>query len=92
MNNAELEQSPYVTNSTFLGWTTNVTKGFYTNISSDVVHLAKGAKITNHSKTITERITNNAIYNVGVSTLTNPARLTAKQIRADFVEVIIYSK
>ncbi len=92
VNEAELNLPQIGTNFVFVGLSTNTTSTLVTNGVAPTFTGADKLQTQRLAGTSTLLVTNYIHTNVAPVLFVNPARLTAKQVRADAVDVLIYAK
>jgi len=92
LNEADKTTSPFATNDAGIIFVTNTTSILVTNLSNPVV-LGVGAKTTNEYTLLTTNIDRLTITtNFGKALVPNPVRLTAKQVKMDSIDALVYGK
>jgi hypothetical protein len=88
INYADTNSSEYVTNDIVLSITTNLVTLQTTN-SADYQTVKHGTRMANQ---IIATLQTNITYNVSKNILKNPIKLTARQVRSDLVDAIIFTQ
>jgi hypothetical protein len=87
VNPAELNLPLFSTNETLISITTN---SVVTAVTSSAVTTNYGRMVP--TNTITQLIYVTNTFNISRAILLNPVRLTAKQLRADLVDALVFAK
>jgi ribosomal protein S17E len=88
VNYADVYSPDYVTNDLIVSIVTNIISSQITNQIVGKV----GKHETNISNQFTVTLKTNVVYNVAKNILKAPAKLTARQIRSDLIESIIFTR
>ncbi len=92
VNFAETSIPEFATNRTVIAVITNISSGWSTNLLSNITTNGNGQKVTNNAAMPEKSVTNETTVRVWEDHLKNPARLTAKQVRSELIDVVIYAK
>jgi hypothetical protein len=90
-NNAEASAADYLTNEMIINTPTNYTSSTATNLIPEVITNGSHRLITNFAPVVSVTTVTN-VASVTRYILTNSTKMSARQIRADVVDAIIFSK